>query len=130
MVENSKVSGIAGVLIFALILGALSGAPTDGGPATWTLENQSWSFANPVTHDACEQADGSAGSCGAPPVGSQCDYAGLDEDGDGLADENDPSCLGLLDTDTDGICDTRILLIYSGLEANPEYMRLGCNLWQ
>ena len=131
MAKNDTKSGIAGVLLFALVLGAFTGSPVDGGPATWNIENQSWSFFNSVTHDACEQADGSAGSCGVPPAGAQCVYGqGVDEDGDGLIDENDPSCLGLLDTDADGICDTRLILVYSGLESNPEYMRMGCLSWQ
>jgi len=135
MSKSNRLSGIAGLFLFALLFGAFTGSPPPGEPLPFLLENTPWSQGNTVTHDTCESQFGTPGTCtySPPPTNNQCYLANFaDDDGDTLIDEDDPSCFGLIDYDGsgNGVCDTRMLLVYSGLESNPEYVRMGCTGWE
>ena len=66
--------------------------------------------------------------------GGECDdgaMAGtpIDDDGDGYANEADPSCIILNDLDGNGICDFRG---YGGIgsESDPDYQTASCTGWE
>ena len=67
-------------------------------------------------------------------TGGECDDFGLvgpivDDDGDGYANEADPSCIVLSDLDGNGICDYRG---FGGIgtESGPDYPTDGCTGWE
>ena len=66
-------------------------------------------------------------------AGGECDDGGapgsVDDDGDGYANEADPSCIVLSDFDGNGICDYRG---FGGIgaESGPDYPTTGCTGWE
>ena len=69
-----------------------------------------------------------------PMTGGECDDGGfvgtpVDDDGDGYANEEDPSCIKLMDDNGNGICDTRAFNGIS-LESDPDYETDGCTGWE
>jgi len=67
--------------------------------------------------------------------GGDCDDNGIvqpspiDEDGDGVANQEDPSCIKLSDGNGNGICDSRTYF-EMGLESDPDYQTDGCTGWE
>lgn len=64
------------------------------------------------------------------PIGNPAECGdGIDNDGDGLTDEEDPSCIALIDSTPGQICDQRHW--YAGFsESNPDYDSPGCTGWK
>ncbi len=52
-------------------------------------------------------------------------FGGIDEDADGATEEADSSCIVLIDTDLNGVCDSRGLQSLSGFEHNAPYQRVS-----
>ena len=64
------------------------------------------------------------------PLGTPAECAdGIDNDGDGLSDEEDPGCIMLIDSTPGNICDQRIWYA-SHSESNPDYDAPGCTGWK
>ena len=130
MAKNSKVSGIAGVLMFALILGALSGRHIVLDNSAYNVDNDPFKpyvDYNPNTQSgSCIHA--SLTPCNvydfyntSIPIVGDC-LTAVDSDGDGyegfvpssfggaiLQLIPDPSCIVLEDWNLDGFCDHRVL---------------------
>jgi len=53
----------------------------------------------------------------------------IDDDGDGFANEFDPSCIVLIDNDGNGICDGREFKELM-LESGPAYPEWACSGWE
>jgi hypothetical protein len=153
MANNNKVSGLAGVLMFALFLGALSGRHFATDPSAYTVENDPYKpyvDYNPNSQSgACIHA--SLTPCNvydfyntSIPIASDCVTAGLDSDADGYegfspfsaSDIPDPSCIVLEDWNLDGFCDHRVLDVGRSQSAssyekvNTYHQYIGGGQWE
>jgi len=126
MANNNKVSGLAGVLMFALFLGALSGRHFATDPSAYTVENNP--FKPYYDYNPNTQTGGCIYGIVVPcnaydfynttiPMAGDCIGSGIgdtDNDGYGAFDVPtqlvpDPSCIVLEDWNLDGFCDHRVL---------------------
>ena len=120
MARRDEGLAFVAVLIAIIAIGTAPAAPPD----PWDIG------AYPFGTLPMDMEDNSmTNECGHIASGSGGNPIYVDDDGDGLANENDPSCIKLIDSDANGVCDTR-MFAHMSLESAPDYETDGCTGWE
>ena len=135
MTRNQR-DGAAGFIIILLLvagLGAIHPTPPDAwtleamgsmNPATEYCETHAGTWVNPLAADFVNcDLNGAFVECHAAPP-----FGGIDEDADGASEYADSSCIVLIDTDLNGVCDARGVQSRTGFENNSPYQRVSDGL--
>lgn len=118
MARRDEGLALVAVLIAFIAIGTAPAAPPD----PWDIHAYPFGTLNDVEETPF------ANECAATPnVGGN--PTAIDDDGDGYANEEDPSCIKLIDNDMNGICDGRVFF-HAGLESDPDYQTDGCTGWE
>ena len=119
MAKKSEINWFVAICFTILVVGGVAVVAPDPPPEYDLSVNPFGTLPNDVPAGTSGGECDDGGSVGTP----------VDDDGDGLANEADPSCVSLIDLDGNGICDGRE---YAGhlAELGPDYFEQSCTGWE
>ena len=118
MSKRNQGLGFAAFLIAIIVIGTAPLPPEEPDP--WDIHAYPWST---LPNDLMMSPDGQCNDFNV--VGSP-----IDDDGNGYANEADPSCIKLWDSNGNGICDARVWGMSWDEGIFAPYTEMSCTGWE